>query len=67
MSNSPLPLTILSGYLGAGKTTLIRRLLSNPTGERIGVLVNDFGSINLDEKLIADRQVTRTNRVGITV
>ena len=54
MSNSPLPLTILSGYLGAGKTTLIRRLLSNPTGERIGVLVNDFGSINLDEKLIAD-------------
>lgn len=43
-----LPLTILSGYLGAGKTTLIKKLLSADHGLRIRVLVNDFGEINLD-------------------
>ena len=43
-----LPLTILGGYLGAGKTTLINRLLAKPPaafkGKRLTILVNDFGS-----------------------
>ena len=50
-----LPLTILAGYLGAGKTTRITRLLCQPNGERVGILVNDFGSINIDQALIAER------------
>ena len=48
------PLTILGGYLGAGKTTLINRLLAGQHGKRLTVLVNDFGAINIDADLIAE-------------
>ncbi|MGB1464406.1 MAG: GTP-binding protein, partial [Parvibaculales bacterium] len=49
-----LPLTILGGYLGAGKTTLINQLLSGTHGKRLTVLVNDFGAVNIDAGLIAE-------------
>jgi Ni2+-binding GTPase involved in maturation of urease and hydrogenase len=50
-----LPLTVISGYLGAGKTTLINRLLAEDHGLRLMVMVNDFGAINIDEALIQSR------------
>lgn len=52
---APLPLTVISGYLGAGKTTLINRLLAEDHGLRLMVMVNDFGAINIDEALIDAR------------
>lgn len=48
-----VPVTIIGGYLGAGKTTLINRLLAGPLDRTLGVLINDFGAINVDAELIA--------------
>lgn len=47
-----IPLTVIGGYLGAGKTTLINQLLRADHGLRLAVLVNDFGDINIDESLL---------------
>ena len=49
-----IPLTLISGYLGTGKTTLINNLLRT-TKKKIALLVNDFGDINIDESLIEAR------------
>jgi G3E family GTPase len=51
----PIPLAVIGGYLGAGKTTMVNALLTNTLGRRITVLVNDFGSINIDASLIRER------------
>jgi G3E family GTPase len=51
--HSPVPVTILTGFLGAGKTTLVNHILSAGHGRRIGVLVNEFGEIGIDARLIA--------------
>jgi len=48
-----LPLTVIGGYLGAGKTTLINRILTEDHGKRLMVMVNDFGAVNIDAALIA--------------
>lgn len=50
-----LPVLLVSGFLGAGKTTLINRLLAEAGGRRIAAIVNDFGSINIDTELVAER------------
>lgn len=51
-AEKPMPFTIISGFLGAGKTTLLNYLLSADHGLQLTVIVNDFGSINIDASLI---------------
>ena len=48
----PLPVTIVGGYLGAGKTTLINHLLRNAEGKKLAILVNEFGELPIDADLI---------------
>jgi cobalamin biosynthesis protein CobW len=52
-----IPVTVITGFLGAGKTTLIRHLLKNNQGRRIAVLVNEFGEVGIDGDLLRDCQV----------
>lgn len=52
-----IPVTVITGFLGAGKTTLVRHLLLNNQGRRIAVLVNEFGEIGIDGELLRSCQV----------
>jgi G3E family GTPase len=52
MTSSRVPFTILTGWLGAGKTTALNRMLAAPSGKRIAVLVNELGRISIDTQLI---------------
>ncbi|MDA9441404.1 GTPase [Bradyrhizobium sp. CCBAU 51745] len=49
----PVPILLVTGFLGAGKTTVVNRLLAHAEGRRIAAVVNDFGAINIDAELIA--------------
>ena len=53
-SESPIPVTVLTGYLGSGKTTLLNRILSAEHGKRYAVIVNEFGEIGIDNDLIVE-------------
>ena len=52
-----IPVTVVTGFLGAGKTTLVRHLLENNGGRRIAVLVNEFGEVGIDGELLRSCQV----------
>lgn len=47
-----LPVTVITGFLGSGKTTLIRHLMQNPGGRRLAVVVNEFGDVGVDGEIL---------------
>lgn len=47
-----LPVTVITGFLGAGKTTLVRNLMLNPQGKRLAIVVNEFGDVGVDGEIL---------------
>ena len=47
-----IPVTVIGGYLGSGKTTLVNHLLRNAGGKKLAIMVNEFGELPIDEDLI---------------
>jgi G3E family GTPase len=58
-----IPVTVLTGFLGAGKTTLVNRILSENHGKRIAVIENEFGEVGVDQELVigADEEIFETS------
>jgi cobalamin biosynthesis protein CobW len=64
-----VPVTIVTGFLGAGKTTLIRHLMQNPQGKRLAILVNEFGTVGVDGDILrgcADEMCPEENIVELS-
>ncbi|NJN62656.1 MAG: GTP-binding protein [Coleofasciculaceae cyanobacterium RL_1_1] len=49
-----VPVTVLTGYLGSGKTTLLNRILTDEHGQKIAVIMNEFGAVGIDNQLVID-------------
>ncbi len=47
-----IPVTVITGFLGSGKTTLVRHLMRNPAGKRLAILVNEFGTLGVDGDIL---------------
>src|SRR5262249_45740459 len=52
-----IPVTVVTGFLGAGKTTLVRRFLAAPEGRNTAVIINEFGAVGIDDPLVRDSLV----------
>ncbi len=64
MSNdTPIPVTVLTGFLGAGKTTLLNRILSEQHGKKLAVIENEFGEVGVDNQLViqSDEEIFEMN------
>lgn len=64
---SRIPITVLSGYLGAGKTTVLNHLLHNRAGRKLAIIVNDMSEVNIDAALIEKAGFSRTEESFVTL
>uniref|UniRef100_A0A7S3Z4Y9 CobW C-terminal domain-containing protein n=1 Tax=Lotharella globosa TaxID=91324 RepID=A0A7S3Z4Y9_9EUKA len=62
--NKPLPVTVVTGFLGAGKTTLMRHILANKYNLRVAAAVNDFAELNIDSNLVTNLPPGTTGRAA---
>jgi len=62
----PLPVTVLSGFLGAGKTTVLHYLLHNNNGLRIAIIVNDMAEVNIDANMLVSSVQTEEKMVALS-
>ncbi len=63
-----IPVTVITGFLGSGKTTLVRHLMANPQGRRLAVIVNEFGTVGVDGDILkscADESCPEENIVEL--
>ena len=60
-----IPITLLAGFLGSGKTTTLSNLLQNNDGKKIGIIVNDVASINIDNKLLANPNISKEETIEL--
>lgn len=52
MQTRKIPVTVVTGFLGSGKTTLMRHIMSNAQGLRLAVIVNEFGELGIDGEIL---------------
>src|SRR5262249_42587755 len=52
-----VPVTVVTGFLGAGKTTLVQRFLATPEGRSTAVIINEYGAIGIDDALVRDAPI----------